>query len=190
VDSILANPALCASLESFNAEVFRPSAKGFLRLVSAMPKLRVFKTCSDNTIGGEELIALFEHCPDLEKVSVCGNDKVMGRLENKGLAAFAKRKDLATKLREIVLYDQSFYDGKKFSKQMKDVRVFTGETEGDGIAAQVRPSRVHFPTSHEAHSFVDDLTHDWRCDELFVLEWQRVRHEYILFRRLRLLLIY
>jgi hypothetical protein len=114
----------------------------------------------------------------------------MGRLENKGLAAFAKRKDLATKLREIVLYDQSFYDGKKFSKQMKDVRVFTGETEGDGIAAQVRPSRVHSPTSQKAHSFVDDLAHDWRCDELFVLEWQRVRHEYILFRRLRLLLIY
>jgi hypothetical protein len=138
VDAILENPQLCAALEGFHAEVFRPSFASFERFVTALPNLRVFKVYSDACITGEGLVTLFERCPHLEQVAICGNDKVRGRLNDKALAAFAKRTELTARLRELILYDQPAYDAEKLSKKIKNVRISAGETEGDGYAAQVR----------------------------------------------------
>ncbi|KAJ7272901.1 hypothetical protein C8J57DRAFT_261774 [Mycena rebaudengoi] len=101
--------------------------------------MRVFRLEAFTWLGDATLLAIFESCPRIETVHLSGNDKVSGKVSTKALNKLAQTPTLAPTLKSLVLYDQRGLDRsvKALSKARPALWIFTGETLGNGISANM-----------------------------------------------------
>jgi hypothetical protein len=111
---------------------------GVIVLVRACPNLRELTLNAATKLTDEAFLAICEACPSIESLCITGNDKVQGRLTGASLKKLIDYPDLAPKLKRLVLWDQNYMkEVKVLSRARPELAIKTGETLGDGIAANM-----------------------------------------------------
>ena len=111
---------------------------GVIVLVRACPNLRELTLSAATRLTDEAFLAICEACPSIESLCITGNDKVKGTLTSASLKKLIDCPDLAPKLKRLVLWDQNYMEGVKvLSSARPELAIETGETLGDGIAANM-----------------------------------------------------
>lgn len=142
--AICCRPDLASSLvslslgDSDSGNGARLTDHGVIVLVRACPNLRELTLNAATKLTDEAFLAICEACPSIEKLCITGNDKVKGRLTSASLKKLIDSPDLAHKLKRLVLWDQNYIEGVKvLSSARPKLAIDTGETLGDGIAANM-----------------------------------------------------
>jgi hypothetical protein len=111
---------------------------GVIVLVQACPNLRELTLSAATKLTDEAFLAICKACPSIESLCITGNDKVKGRLTSASLKKLMDSPDLVPKLKRLVLWDQNYMeDVKVLSSARLELAIETGETLGDGIAANM-----------------------------------------------------
>jgi hypothetical protein len=111
---------------------------GVIVLVRACRNLRQLTLDAATKLTDEAFIAICEACLSIESLGITGNDKVKGRLTSASLKKLIDCPDLAPKLKRLVLWDQNdMAEVKVLSSARLELAIETGETLGDGIAANM-----------------------------------------------------
>ncbi len=112
---------------------------GVIVLVRACPNLRELRLSAATKLTDEAFLAICQACPSMESLCITGNDKVKGRLTSASLKKLIDSSDLVPKLKRLVLWDQNYMgeEVKVLSCARPELAIETGETLGDGIAANM-----------------------------------------------------
>lgn len=140
---VAAGPEFCRSICQFNcgdSESGRGSSlsdAAVSRLTAACPNLVHIDMDSARDLTGAALLAICRNCPNIEFISIDGNDKCQGHIGGTALDTLRADKKLAKELRVLHLVDQSSSSDKAvkaLSKARKKLEITVGDTDkwGDG----------------------------------------------------------
>ncbi|EPE26443.1 hypothetical protein GLAREA_02356 [Glarea lozoyensis ATCC 20868] len=109
------------------------------RFTAACPNLVHIDMDSARDLTGARLLAMCRNCPNIEYISIDGNDKCKGHVGGTALDALSVVKKMAKGLRVLHLVDQGAgleKEAKKLSKARKGLEITLGETKkwGNGSA--------------------------------------------------------
>lgn len=92
---------------------------------------------SASNIKDDAFAALLKGCPELEYLSISGNDKVSGSLSDKSLKLLQTDTTLVPNLRKLYIVDQRMSKkmAEKLVKGRPQLYVQGGESDGDGYAS-------------------------------------------------------
>ncbi|KAK7693994.1 hypothetical protein QCA50_003570 [Cerrena zonata] len=140
LDVIRTRPAVSSRLEQLllgdpeTGKGGQLSGEGVLNLVNACPNLVVVWLDSTTQLTDAALQGICQACPKLESLRITGHDKSSGSIRGSSMKFLAEHPEVAPKLKQLILYDQSYYNTefqkalKKLSTTRKRLAITTGET--------------------------------------------------------------
>ncbi|KAJ7778709.1 hypothetical protein DFH07DRAFT_538274 [Mycena maculata] len=102
--------------------------------------MRVFRLDAFTSLSDATLLAIFEACPRIEMVQLTGHDKSEGKVTGTALKQLARMPSWAPNLKALYLLDQTYKltaSVKALSAARPSLWIFTGETLGESMSAQI-----------------------------------------------------
>ncbi|KAJ7494452.1 hypothetical protein B0H11DRAFT_936915 [Mycena galericulata] len=153
-----ARPDICRRLQRFAAGDTNTGNGGgvhdepaFIQFVRLCSSMRVFRLEAFTSLSDATLLAIFEACPRIEMVQLTGHDKSSGKVTGTALRKLARTPSWAPNLKALYLLDQTHTldaSVKALSAARPTVWIFTGETLGESMSAQIVASMDGGADSH------------------------------------------
>jgi hypothetical protein len=120
------------------------SDNAIANLTRAVPSLRDFSFLEAVSLSDAAIISLVKNCPNIERIHISGNARLMGLVTCRGLADVLQNLTIAKQLRYLELWDQHFHfpSVKKLVRVRKKLAIETAISDQVSIRAMLFSSTL------------------------------------------------